>query len=220
MTDRRLFSWAELGARFLLPPLNTLSFLHDLRLTGDSAVVSADHAWALVFLGLAVFGGSRHLPAQDRWKALMRTGTPFWGLLRAGAIALLLLFLGVGTATAHDGPAAEHTLVTASQGDPTQPLFIITQDGSVCQDGSITPATLRNAPHHPPGMMCLCGDDCLCAGNCGCVKVCAAHLLTALPAALGGVMHAPAIAGETLPIASDALAGRTPAPLSRPPLSV
>lgn len=150
----------------------------------------------------------------------MRIGIPFWGLLRAGAIALLLLFLGVGTAAAHDGPVSEHTLVTASQGDPTQPLFTQAQDASVCQDGSMALAALRNAPHHPPGMMCLCGDDCLCAGNCGCVKVCAAHLLTALPAALDGLLTLPVIAGETLRIASDAMAGRTPAPLPRPPLSV
>lgn len=150
----------------------------------------------------------------------MRIGMPFWGLLRAGAVALLLLFLGVGTAAAHDGPAAEHTLVTASQGDPTQPLFTSAQDASVCQDGSMALAELRNAPHHPPGMMCLCGDDCLCAGNCGCVKVCAAHLLTALPAALDGLPPLPVIDGETLRIASDAMAGRTPAPLPRPPLSV
>lgn len=147
----------------------------------------------------------------------------FWtGLLMAGALALVLALFGLSTASAHDlghgapvqmsdhghhGRAAVAIDASAS----TMPL--LTEEQADCHKGHVVMAAKPARNDHAPG--CRCHDGCAC----GCASACVTHAMTGLPA--GTAALPVAVSAVRLPLGrSDDLAGLTPPPEPRPPLSI
>lgn len=146
----------------------------------------------------------------------------FWtGLLTAGALALVLALFGLSTAAAHgvapgapmhvlSGHAHHHDMAVADSGTHAQ---MLTADQADCHKGHVLTAGKPAKKDHAPG--CRCHDGCAC----GCASACVTHAMAGLPT---GAATLPAVAGAIrLPrIGSDDLAGQTPPPEPRPPLSI
>lgn len=137
------------------------------------------------------------------------------GLLKAGALALVLALFGLATASAHEGGHHHGAPVQAVEASPASAAVLILSaaDQADCHGQAVSAATPSDRPDHAPG--CRCHDGCAC----GCASVCAPHMLTGLPVGAASV-PSPAQAARLSPGRGDRLAGLVTPPEPRPPLSI
>ncbi|OYQ33590.1 hypothetical protein CHU95_14525 [Niveispirillum lacus] len=137
----------------------------------------------------------------------------FWtGLLKAGAVALVLTLFGFATASAHEGHHDHHASTV-----PAAAHQVLAVSGDCHEQGGAQPvsASHDHAHKHGQGM----GDDCCKdACTCGCAATCAAHITAGLPV-VTTLMH-PVPAGLLLPGRALDPAGWATPPEPRPPLSI
>ncbi|MFV3073200.1 hypothetical protein [Niveispirillum fermenti] len=140
---------------------------------------------------------------------MSRIGLYWTGLLKAGAVALVLALFGLSAAAAHDG--AHH----AGDGTATPTSFVSAPAHGDCHDMAGHGVTAAGQDHRRDhGTDGRCQD--LCA--CGCLSACMTHMPAGLPAGSGPFVRA--VSGLCLPPSrSDDPAGRHPPPDLRPPLS-
>lgn len=136
-------------------------------------------------------------------------------LLKAGALALVLMLLGAGTASAMEAHHAHHVTHAPSAApcaemmmDRIDPASLLVADNMDCH-------RRQQAPDGGTTEPCDCPDGCAC----GCAQACAAHLLTGLPV-LAAAVPQPLASGLLMPARDDAGLGCRPEPGLRPPLSV
>ncbi|KPF87682.1 hypothetical protein IP70_02275 [alpha proteobacterium AAP38] len=161
-------------------------------------------------IGLAHAAAWYHLRMVASKGRAMRRIASFWtGLLKAGAVALVLALFGFATASAHENHDA-HQPVSASVQTAAQ------TDCHEQQGVQKAAATTHDHAHkHGQGM----ADDCCkdaCA--CGCAASCAAHVGTGLPVATALTLPVPA--GLLLPGRAIDPASLTTPPDPRPPLTI
>lgn len=136
----------------------------------------------------------------------MRRIASFWtGLLKAGAVALVLALFGFATASAHENHDVHQPHAVAATTDCHEPQGV--QTAAV--------GTHDHAHQHGQGMVDDCCKD---ACTCGCAASCAAHVGTGLPVVTALTLPVPA--GLLLPGRAIDPAGLTTPPDPRPPLTI
>jgi len=143
----------------------------------------------------------------------MRRIASFWtGLLKAGAVALVLALFGFATASAHENHDAHQPVQAAAH----QQHEMAAQTDCHEQQGVEQATTTHNHAHqHGQGMADDCCKD---ACTCGCAASCAAHVGTGLPVVTALTLPVPA--GLLLPGRAIDPASLTRPPDPRPPLTI
>lgn len=142
----------------------------------------------------------------------MRRIASFWtGLLKAGAVALVLALFGFATASAHENHDG-HAKASAHQ------HHAMASQTDCHEQQSVQPAAASihdHAHEHGQGMVDDCCKD---ACTCGCAASCAAHVGTGLPVVTALTLPVPV--GLLLPGRAIDPAGLTTPPDPRPPLTI
>ncbi|MFV3128833.1 hypothetical protein [Niveispirillum sp. KHB5.9] len=144
---------------------------------------------------------------------MSRIASIWTGLLKAGALALVLALFGFATASAHDMQTDHRNGVTVAthHADPA-PSVLVAATG--CHQH-----LSASADHAHPAQGDGAGGDCckdICA--CGCAMTCTAHLHIGLSGIMAVVLPVPA--APLLPGRAIDPAGLTTPPDPRPPLSI
>ncbi len=143
----------------------------------------------------------------------MRRIASFWtGLLKAGAVALVLALFGFATASAHENHNGHQPLQVSA---PQHHEMAAQTDCHEQQAGEQAANAHDHAHKHGQGMADDCCKD---ACTCGCAASCAAHVGTGLPVVTALTLPVPA--GLLLPGRAIDPAGLTTPPDPRPPLTI
>lgn len=152
---------------------------------------------------------------------MSRAASIWTGLLKAGALALVLALFGFATASAHDGhdhhTAAPAMMAShAHHAEATAVASTAAMADCAGHDRTAMSAA-GDGPHahhdHSSGDGC-CQDACAC----GCAAACAAHLHAGLPGA--AIVAQPVPAALLVPGHAHDPAGLTTPPDPRPPLFI
>lgn len=144
------------------------------------------------------------------------------GLLKAGALALVLMLLGAGTASAMEAHHAHHVTHAPSAApcaemmtDRVDPASLLVANDMDCHRRQQATDGVDKVADGGTTEPCDCPEGCAC----GCAQACAAHLLTGLPV-LAAAVPQPPPSGLLMPTRDDAGLGCRPEPGLRPPLSI
>jgi len=144
----------------------------------------------------------------------MRRIASFWtGLLKAGAVALVLALFGFATASAHDNHDAHQPAQAAAHQHHERTAQADCHEQQGVEQAAATPHD--HAHKHGQGVVDDCCKD---ACTCGCAASCAAHVGTGLPVVTALTLPVPA--GLLLPGRAIDPAGLTTPPDPRPPLTI